>query len=210
MGHSLPPANWEDGTLETSAMVQFSSRQILVWSSLASTVAFASLFQLPAQSIQLADGTTYFANVPRLENARTTFNRARVFGATYHFTLHLPEDAGEPLQRVLLKQQEGVDRVLFNLKRTRAYADERQKLPIEIANVSMNEEGAVMVAFDPPVQPGETIMISLRPYRNPNTSGVYLFGVTAFPQGEQAHGQFLGYGRLHFYDPFRQHLFWGR
>lgn len=31
-------------------------------------------------------------------------------------------------------------------------------------------------------------------------SGVYLFGVTAFPAGEKSHGQFIGFGRLHFYN----------
>jgi len=35
--------------------------------------------------------------------------------------------------------------------------------------------------------------------RNPCYGGAYLFGLTAFPQGEVPHGQFLGYGRIHFY-----------
>ncbi|HEY9294790.1 MAG TPA: DUF2808 domain-containing protein [Phormidium sp.] len=48
--------------------------------------------------------------------------------------------------------------------------------------------------------------MALDPVRNPCFSGVYLFGVTAFPQGEKAHGQFLGFGRFHFYD--RRNLFW--
>lgn len=184
-------------------MTQINPSQALTWSGLASTVVLTSLVQLPAQSIQLADGTTYFANVPRLENARTTFNSARVFGATYYFTLRVPDDAGESLQRVMFQQQEGVDRIVFNLKRTRAYIDDDQKLPVEIADVSADEEGLVTIAFDPPIAPGKTVMIGLRPYRNPSSSGVYLFGVTAFPEGDQAHGQFLGYGRLHFYDHFR-------
>ena len=57
----------------------------------------------------------------------------------------------------------------------------------------------VSLIFDRGVEPGETITIALKPIRNPSVEGVYLFGVTAFPRAEEAHGQFLGYGRLHFY-----------
>lgn len=184
-------------------MKQINPPRAFLASGIASLLTLSSFSQMPAQSIQLEDGTTYFVNVPRLEKARTTFDSARVFGATYYFTLHVPDDAGEPLQRVVFKQQEGVDRVAFNLKQTRAYADERRKQPLEIANALVEADDAISVLFDPPIPPGGTVMIGLRPHRNPGSSGIYLFGVTAFPQGEQAHGQFLGYGRLHFYDRFR-------
>lgn len=191
-------------------MLRLTSYPIVPWrASLATTLVCCSIVQHSAQSIQLADGTTYFENVPRLENARTTFNSARVVGAAYYFALHIPEDAGEPLRRVVFKQQEGVDRVRFNLGRTRAYTDKDRKRPIGIAEVTANELGAISIYFDPPVSPGGALIIELRPYRNPRVSGVYLFGVTAFPRGERAHGQFLGYGRLHFYDHFWHPLRWG-
>ncbi len=57
----------------------------------------------------------------------------------------------------------------------------------------------VFVNFDPPVTPGQTVTIGRSPVQNPRYSGIYLFGVTAFPPGEKSHGQFLGYGRFHFY-----------
>lgn len=50
----------------------------------------------------------------------------------------------------------------------------------------------VILNFDPPVTPGQTITIGLRPVQNPWISGVYLFGVTANPRGEKSHGQFRG------------------
>lgn len=191
-------------------MPPFTSNQAVAWgANLATTVLLGSLVQASAQAIELADGTTYFANVPRLENARTTYNSARVFGATYYFTLHVPDDAGEPLQRVVFNQQQGVDPISFNLKRTQAYMNQQKKQLLPIAEASTDEKGSISIFFDPPISPGETITIGLRPYRNPRSSGVYLFGVTAFPQGEQAHGQFLGYGRLHFYDHFRWPSYWG-
>ena len=104
----------------------------------------------------------------------------------------------------MFNQQEGVDRVKFNLNRTQAYTDDQRKFPLQIADVSADTKGSITVWFDPPVPPGEKVVIGLRPYRNPSSSGIYLFGVTAFPHGDQAHGQFLGYGRLHFYDRFRR------
>jgi hypothetical protein len=61
------------------------------------------------------------------------------------------------------------------------------------------EAGGVVVVFDVPVEPGTMVTVALRPYQNPRYEGVYLFGVTAFPRGEKAFGQFLGYGRFHFY-----------
>lgn len=55
------------------------------------------------------------------------------------------------------------------------------------------------MSFDPPVPPATTVTLRLRPERNPRISGIYLFGVTAYPTAAKR-GQFLGYGRLHFYD----------
>ena len=105
-----------------------------------------------------------------------------------------------PLQRVTFAQTEGVDFVDFNLKRTRAYLGNRRRNVASLASVAVDEQGEVSTYFDPPIQPGETVTIGLRPYHNPDTGGVYLFGVTAFPAGEKSYGQFLGFGRLHFYE----------
>jgi hypothetical protein len=39
--------------------------------------------------------------------------------------------------------------------------------------------------------------IALAAQKNPTSTGVYLFGVTAYPDGENGLEQFLGYGRIH-------------
>ncbi len=49
------------------------------------------------------------------------------------------------------------------------------------------------------MSPGTKITIGLKAQQNPQRGGVYLFGVTAFAIGEKPHGQFLGFGRLQFY-----------
>ncbi len=153
-----------------------------------------------AQAVQLADGTVYFNHPPRLLEARTTEKGIRTFGAKYYFTLSLPADAGEPLQRVTIAQRQAADNIRFSLDKTQAFADQDRESEVSLGEVVDDKETqAVSVVFNPPVQPGQSVTIRLRPRRNPDVPGVYLFGVTAFPPGEKTHGQFLGFGRLHFY-----------
>lgn len=155
-----------------------------------------------SQAIQLADGTVYFVQPPRLAEATTTFNGVNMWGATYYFTLTLPKTAGEPLQKVTINQREGGYNIRYDLEDTRAFVGTRRDkgAKLTLGEVTRNRETqTVSVTFDPPVPPGKIVTIGLRPVRNPMFSGIYLFGVTAFPIGEKSHGQFLGFGRLHFY-----------
>lgn len=172
----------------------------IVGRSLAICVAVGT-FSLPAQAVQLANGTVYFNHPPRLVGARTTEKSIRIWGAKYDFTLSVPADAGEPLQRVAIAQREGVDNIRFRLKDTQAFIGERRQQSINLGAVTFNQATqTVSVTFNPPVPPGQTVTIRLVPRRNPDISGVYLFGVTALPAGEKVSGQFLGFGRLQFYD----------
>ncbi|MFH7025584.1 MAG: DUF2808 domain-containing protein [Heteroscytonema crispum UTEX LB 1556] len=155
-----------------------------------------------SQAVKLQDGKVYFVQPPRLLDTATTFNDVNVWGATYYFTVRLPENAGESLQRITINQHEGVDNIRFDLKDSFAFEgtrdNEGQKLGLKDA-ISDRKTQTVELTFDPPVSPGKTITIALKPVQNPMVEGVYLFGVTAFPAGEISHGQFLGFGRLHFY-----------
>ncbi len=169
---------------------------------LATTLAVAVVAAPSAQAVHLVDGTVYFTYPPELIAATTTFKEVYVWGATYYFTLSLPENAGEPLQRVTITQKEGTEDIRFDLKDSRAFiGTARDKGPrLTLGGVTRERKtSTISVTFDPPVPPGKTVTIGLRPERNPRFSGVYLFGVTAFPAGEKSHGQFLGFGRLQFY-----------
>jgi Protein of unknown function (DUF2808) len=167
----------------------------------------------PTHAVQVANGTVYFNSPPRLVGASTTFNSAQAWSATYYFTLNVLENAGEPLQRVTIVQDEGVDAIRFDPKQIEAFEGERNRLgtKIPLGDVTVDRKArSVSVVFDPPVAPGKLVTIALNPDRNPLSGGVYLFGVTAFPAGEKSHGQFLGFGRLHFYDTdfsFRRSIF---
>ncbi|MBV9387449.1 MAG: DUF2808 domain-containing protein [Chroococcidiopsidaceae cyanobacterium CP_BM_ER_R8_30] len=154
----------------------------------------------PSLAVRLMDGTVYFNQPPSLVKATTTYKDPQV-PSTYYFTLSLPEQAGEPLQRVTFAQYKGLETIAFDLKRTEAEdADSRQQLTL--GEVTRDRETkTVSVTFNPPIPPGRTIKIGLHAIRNPLAGGVYLFGVTAYPAGEKSHGQFLGYGRLQFLNP---------
>lgn len=159
------------------------------------------------QAVQLRDGKVYFVQPPRLLKTATTYDDVGVWGATYYFTVSLPQNAGEPLQRITINQHSGLDTVRFDLKASSA-AVGKQKLQLQ--DVVISDKKTISLTFAPPVEPGKTITVALKPKYNPVIEGVYLFGVTAFPLGEKSHGQFLGYGRLHFYrdSDFGRSPFW--
>jgi hypothetical protein len=176
---------------------------VILGIAIATLVGLEGFIPKQSPAIQLQDGTVYFASPPRLVNVATTYNEVYVWGAIYYFTLTLPENAGEPLQRVTINQRQGVDYVHFDGKNSFAFQGTRSREGQQLGLKDINSDRktkTTSITFDPPVPPGKTITIALQPRYNPSVAGVYLFGVTAFPVGEKSHGQFLGYGRLHFYN----------
>lgn len=176
----------------------------------ASVVAVISLASLPAQSVRLSDGKLYFTRPPSLVKASTTQNAALVWGATYYFVLNIPENAGEPLGSVAISPDPSPDPVTFDLDRTYAFEGTRDRDEARLSLESVTEApktGVITVTFNPPVPPGKTVTIALSPNQNP-LGGVYLYGVTAFPAGDNPYGQFLGYGRIQIYDRGGLGSFW--
>ncbi len=174
--------------------------------TLAAVASFWGVAIVSTQAVQLADGTVAFEKPPNLLNATTTYNSTYVWGATYYFTLELPANAGEPLQRVTIQQRQGFDDIEFELKDTRAFegTPRRKGEKLTLKEVMRDDQTkTISVSFDIPVQPGKTFTIGLRPDRNPAVGGAYIFGVTAFPAGEKSYGLYLGVGRLQFYEPDR-------
>ncbi|MEH1831403.1 MAG: DUF2808 domain-containing protein [Nostoc sp.] len=162
------------------------------------------------QAVQLRDGTVYFVQPPKLVGATTTYKDVNVWGATYYFTINVPDNAGESLQKVTIAQREGSENIRYDLNDTRAFVgkSDRKETRLRLGAVTRERKTrTVTVNFDPPVTPGQTVTIALRPVKNPSFSGVYLLGVTAFPVGENSHGQFLGFGRFQFYSNGRSWWF---
>ena len=145
-----------------------------------------------------------FEASPRL--IRTATTNSTVNGpSTYHFTIEVPENSGEALKAVTISQKDNPDYINLAVNRSNAFiGDSFAGGPdLELADIggdlSTNPNDVTFV-FDEPVQPGETVTVRVKAKRNPSVDGIYLFGVTAFPEGgEDSPGLYLGSGRLHFY-----------
>lgn len=152
-------------------------------------------------AVQLDEQKFAFESAILLSDTYATFNGVRVRAAKYYFDIELPNDIGEPLGKIVIKQRTGGDEIKFKPEKTKAYlGNHRQKQSeIELNTVYDQDTGTVTITFPQPVSPGNNLTISLKPKRNPKYAGVYLFGVTAFPPGKESSGLYLGAGRFHFY-----------
>lgn len=114
----------------------------------------------------------------------------------------LPEDAGNNLQQIAIAQRQGAETIDFRLEETVAYlgTHRNKEAEIAIAEVLQNEDTReIIVLLEDLIVPGTTFTIGLKPKKNPFYPGVYLFGVKAFPEGNNPRELYLGAGRLHFY-----------
>jgi hypothetical protein len=155
------------------------------------------------QAVQLADGTVAFAKPPTLIDAITTFRAVRARGAKYYFTLLLPQTADEPLQKITINLRQGTDEIDYRLDETIAAVGTARNRTEEIAIAETlfdPETETVTITLAKPISPGTTFTVGLKPKRNPDFGGTYLFGVTAFPAGEKSQGIYLGAARLQFDD----------
>jgi Protein of unknown function (DUF2808) len=163
-------------------------------------VATLSLVQQSAQSVQVADSAN-FAQVPQLVEVKTFEKGAGSLIATYYLTISVPEQAGAPLQRLTLTQSQGTSQIQFVAEQTKAYQSQNRQAQVGVKLIDQNlAPRTTAIRFEPAIAPGQTVTVALRPTINPAIAGTYQFGVTAFPEGDQARGQFLGVARLQFYN----------
>ena len=157
--------------------------------------------KLPANALELGDGQTFFDKPPRLIRSVATFKSPNT-PSEYLFTILLPEDAGEPLQAVSIVQKPNLERIRFELSKSRAFFGEGlsggSSIPLAKVESEPANPSEVTIFFEEPVAPGNKVTVSIRARRNPNFGGVYHFGITAFSVGENSPGLYLGSGRLHF------------
>lgn len=168
-----------------------------------SLLVSTAVLNYPSAASELRDGTIFFQSSPRLLEAYSTFSDARVWGAKYYFTLHLPENAGEPLEKLVIEQRQGFEKIDFQSEETFAFVGDPNAKQAEIPLTEVAENEAtreISLTFASPILPGTTFSVALKPRRNPRYGGVYIFGVTAYPAGEQSRGTYLGIARFHFYD----------
>ena len=166
------------------------------------TASALVLTTISSLALELPDGQTFFNRSPRLIRAATSFRGRNNHFATYYFTIEVPRDTGEALKAIKIEQRQNFrETIIFKAEESRAFIGDSLAggEPLSLAAVGGEEEtpGVVTVVLDPPVSPGNTITVAVKPKHNPNISGVYLFGVTTYPEGENSQGLYLGSGRLH-------------
>ena len=182
-------------------------RKSLVKFSLASSALIAgmmlpmSLQTSPVSAVELPNGEVAFSKGPRLIRAATTSRSRNSPVATYQFTIEVPEDAQESLGSVTIQQRTGGDTVAFKEDRSSAFfGDSLAGGPdVSLSAVGGDIEqqpGEVTVMFDQPIEPGNTVTVEVKPKRNPSYGGVYQLGVTAYPEGQNSQGLYLGSRRI--------------
>lgn len=167
---------------------------ILLW-------AVLGLSGSPVSAVQTADGTTYFQQVPRLLKTAVSPRQTHTRGATLQITVQVPQEAGEPLQSLVIDQSQNLEVLRINSERITAVLGESwhsEALPVPIQSEIRGSE--LHIQFLPALPPGTIVTLGLRPISTPTTSGAYLYGVTALARGSQPYPHFLGYGRVVFAD----------
>jgi hypothetical protein len=158
-----------------------------------------------APAIEYRDGVTGFSYPLRLIESRTTRNLAGSGNVTYYLQFDFPAAAEEPLDKVVVTLEEGRRDPTFayQLDATRAVVNTATgDWVLPLGEVTQDAETkALSISFVPAVEPGGRITLALKPTRNPRFEGVYLFGITAFPVGDNVEPMLMGYARFHFYTP---------
>ena len=152
---------------------------------------------------EFPDGRTFFETSPRLISLTTTLDGVRQWGAKYYLTIHLPEDAAQPLGKVIIIQTSGAENINFKLSETSAFfgtQDDRGEATEVTATLVNDKQENQTIALNFPnyIPPGTTFTVRLIPLRNPDYTDHYSFRVKAFPQGEKPYSLDLGARTLYF------------
>ena len=181
--------------------MSFCQKNRVLAGSIAIGILLPTVF-LSANAVDIGSGRTTFVRAPRLIRSAASHTSANS-SSTYHFTIEVPEDAGEALKAVTIAPKDNAKNIDFNVSESKAFRGDSFAggTDLALANIGgsqLSDSNEVTIVFDEPVQPGSTVTVSLKAIRNPREDGVYLFGVTAFPEGINSPGLYLGSGRLHF------------
>ena len=193
--------------------LQLSQEHAQRWLGLAGTLLLFTI-AVPTPRLnaaQLGDGTTVFDSPPRLVSFVTTRNSTNDKRATYYVTVNLLPEAGESLQTLQIALIEGrFTRLAYRLDELQVFRGDRgdRGNAFTIESAEYNDDQQVLtVRLAEPAEPGQLVTFALSPARNPAREGVYLFEVTAAPEGSQPVFQRVGTGRLNIFRPDASDIF---
>lgn len=167
-------------------------------------LAFPSAIAVQGQNAPYPDNATFFTGTPpSLVDVDANFNSINIPDARYYFSISLPQGGVEPLGKVTLHQQASPSPISFDLGQTQVFLGMPSQRGDSLSNQSTSIGGdseTIVVQFNPPIAPGNTVTIGLLAEQNPAVEGIYQFRVQAFPAGTSPVGLDLGVGRLQFYE----------
>ncbi len=166
-----------------------------------STILLTTFIPVSALALKTNHGQTIFKVSPKILDISTTSTKVRSPIVKYHLILEIPANAGEPLQAIKIKQRKNSpDDIIFDQNQTRAFLGNSHQQELTLSPTAMKEKemspGEITVIFAQPLPPGNLVTIELKPKNNPRFSGTYQLGVTAYPQGENPQGLYLGSRRI--------------
>ena len=144
----------------------------------------------------------FFRASPRLVDSNTSF-RSTYVRSTYNFKIDIPANAGNNLAKIVINQQPNFETIKLYPEKTKVFLlTPDGEIPVKhSANLIVDKSkdiNEITVDFLKPIPSGSKIKLALRA-RNPLYGGIYQFGVTVYPQGNNPRSLYLGIARFHFH-----------
>ncbi|BAQ60936.1 hypothetical protein GM3708_1342 [Geminocystis sp. NIES-3708] len=146
----------------------------------------------------LATDINFFRASPRLIRSHPTYTFPDVI-STYIFDIEIPENADNNLKKIVINQQQNTETITFFPDKTKAFILNKYQKPLDLnstLNVSDNQN-EIIINLLQPATPGDKIRLTIKA-RNPLYGGIYQFGITVYPEGNNPQSLYLGIARFHF------------
>lgn len=160
----------------------------------------STLWCAPALTSRLPNNRIVFDRPPEIIEA-TVLPTATAGDGQFQIVINLPYNAGEPMEALVVHPRDTSMCFPFDPYGSEAYLGKPESVMAEIPLASvggmMMSPGEVLVVFSEPIEPGNQVTVRLQP-KHPPVPGIYEFGVTVYPSGDNPVGQFLGYETLRF------------
>lgn len=157
-----------------------------------------NIFSYPSSAQVSPRNLSFFRSSPRLTRSVTTFSFADVI-STYIFEIEIPQNAGNNLQKIIINQQKNTETITFFPDKTKVFILNQNQKPLDvnsILNVN-NNQNEIIINLSQPANPGDKIRLAIKA-KNPLYGGIYQFGITVYPEGNNPQSLYLGIARFHF------------
>lgn len=140
----------------------------------------------------------FFRASPRLIRSHPTYTFSDVI-STYIFEIEIPENAGNNIQKIVINQQINTEIITFFPDKTKAFILNEGKKSLDVNSILniTNNQNEIMINLLQSAKPGEKLRLAIQA-RNPLYGGIYQFGVTVYPEGNNPQSLYLGIARFHF------------